>query len=371
MSTADVTTTRTESAAQIFEVAFADGPFPPVAPPVPSVLGAIGSTPLVRLDRIGLPDVTVFAKLEGLNPGGSMKDRPALRMLVAATLAGELAPGGVVVESSSGNLGCALAQACAVLGHQLIVVVDELTNADTIRRIEALGGRVDVVRSTPGDRTPLLERRIDRVRELVGSLPGAYWPSQYSNTNNPAAHTIGTMREIDEALGGEVDVVVLPTSTTGTLRGCAEYLSEHGRDTRIVAVDAVGSALFGGTSGRRLIPGIGAGVASALSKEARYDDLVRVTDLDSIVAVRRLARREGVLAGGSSGAVLAALGGLAPTLPPGARCAVVLADTGAPYLSTLFDDEWVEQHLGVGPVELGAMVASDRWSGHVPGSVTS
>lgn len=355
MSTADVT----------FEVAFADAPAGNVtAPPVPSVLGAIGSTPLVRLDRVGLPGVTAFAKLEGLNPGGSMKDRPALRMLVAATLAGELTTGGVVVESSSGNLGCALAQACAVLGFELVVVVDELTNADTIRRIEALGGRVEVVRASADDRMPLLERRLQRVRELVSAIPGAYWPSQYSNPDNPAAHTIGTMREIDEALGGHVDVVLLPTSTTGTLNGCADYLTEHGRATTVVAVDAVGSVLFGGVAGPRLIPGIGAGVASALSERARYDRLVRVDDLDAIVALRRLARREGILAGGSSGAVLAALGRIAPSLPAGARCAMVFADTGAPYLSTVFDDDWVEHRLGVTATELAEMVASDRWSGH-------
>lgn len=358
MSAADVT----------FEVAFADAPSGSVtAPPVPSVLGAIGSTPLVRLDRVGLPTVRPFAKLEGLNPGGSMKDRPALRMLVAATLAGQLVPGGVVVESSSGNLGCALAQACAVLGFDLVVVVDELTNADTIRRIEALGGRVEVVRAAAGDRAPLLERRLARVRDLVSTIPGAYWPSQYSNPDNPAAHTIGTMREIDEALDGDVDVVLVPTSTTGALNGCADYLAEHGRATTIVAVDAVGSVLFGGAAGPRLIPGIGAGVASALSERARFDRLVRVGDLDAIVALRRLAKREGILAGGSSGAVLAALGEIAPSLPAGARCAMVFADTGVPYLSTIFDDEWVEHRLGVTTIELAAMVASDRWLGHTAG----
>lgn len=356
------------SAGVTFEVAYADVPSGSVtAPPLRSVLGAIGSTPLVRLDRVGLPAVTAFAKLEGLNPGGSMKDRPALRMLVAATLAGQLAPGGVVVESSSGNFGAALAQASAVLGFELVVVVDELTPADTIRRIEALGGRVEVVGAAAHDRTPLLERRLARVRELVSTIPGAYWPSQYSNPDNPAAHTIGTMREIDEALDGEVDVVLLPTSTTGTLNGCADYLADHGRATTIVAVDAVGSVLFGGAAGPRLIPGIGAGVASALSERARYDRLVRVSDLDAVVALRRLAQREGILAGGSSGAVLAALGGIAPSLRSGARCAIVFADTGVPYLSTIFDDEWVERRLGVAPISLAEMVASDRWLGHGAG----
>lgn len=336
--------------------------------PLPSVrtgvLAAVGNTPLVRLDRLPLHGIQAFAKLEGCNPGGSMKDRPALTMIEAAVANGSLTPGGTIVESSSGNLGAALAQAGAVLGFAVVIVADELTNHDTIRRIRALGATVEVVRSSHDDARPLLRRRMDRVAELCDAIPDAFWPSQYSNLANPRAHQIGTMREIDVALGGRVDVVVVPVSTTGTLRGCWDYLREHRRATTVVAVDVVGSALFGHCAGRRVLPGVGAGVPTELSERAQFDELIRVDALDSVVAARRLARREGILAGGSSGAALAALGSIAPNIDAGARCAVILPDSGGPYLRTVFDDEWVEAELGVSPPVLDRLVHGTLWTGH-------
>jgi cysteine synthase A len=165
------------------------------------------------------------------------------------------------------------------------------------------------------------------------------------------------MREIDEALEGRLDYLFVATSTTGTLRGCGDYLREHGRSTRVIAVDSTGSALFGGRRGTRRLPGFGAGVETDLSAGAEFDELVRVSDLDCVVGCRRLAEREAILAGASSGGIAFAVEALATQMAPGSRCAAIFADGGAGYLETVYDDTWVERELGCPPARLAALVA--------------
>lgn len=322
------------------------------------VLGAIGDTPLVRLRRYpARADLELSAKLERANPGGSAKARPAAAMLRAALESGELAPEGTVVESSSGNMGVGLAQACASLGLRLICVADRRANPSNLAAMRALGADVRVVTEPDPETGDLLSARLALVRELVSETPGGWWPNQYANPANADAHRDGTMREIDEAMRGELDYLFVATSTAGTLAGCEAYLREHDRATELIAVDAVGSVLFGGERGTRRLPGMGAGVETALSRAARCARVLRVADLECVVACRRLAQREGVLAGGSSGGVLAAFDSLAPELPRGARCAAILADGGEGYLETIYDDDWVREELGCGPERLRELVA--------------
>lgn len=325
--------------------------------PVDGVLGAIGDTPLVALHRyLDDPTMAVWAKLEASNPGGSSKDRPAARMLLDALGDGRIAAGATVIESTSGNMGVGLAQACRYHGLRLICVVDTRAHDANVRTMRALGADVRVV-SCPDPRTgDLLAARLDLVAQLLAAKPGAYWPNQYANASNPAAHAAGTMREIDEALGGAVDYVFVATSTTGTLNGCSDYLREHGRDTQIVAVDAVGSALFGGVRADRNLPGFGAGVETELSRSAQFDLLVRVADLECVVGCRRLVDREAIFAGGSSGAVASALASVAPQMAPASRCVLILPDGGAGYLRTIYDDEWVAATLGRTPEEIAELV---------------
>lgn len=304
-------------------------------------------------------DVEVFAKLEAANPGGSAKDRPATEMIRAALQSGRLVPGDTVIESSSGNMGVGLAQACGYHGLHLICVVDARTTAVNVATLRALGADVRVV-DKPDPRTgDLLAARLALVRHLVDTTPRAFWPDQYANDANPQAHARGTMREIDEALGGAVDVVLVATSTAGTILGCQTYLRERGRTTRVVAVDAEGSALFGGLRAPRRIPGFGAGVETGLSRATRPDEVVRVTELESVVGCRRLVDREAIFAGGSSGAVVSALERLAPALAPGTRCAVVLPDGGRGYLPTVYDDAWVQRELGCDAARLAELVAGE------------
>jgi 2,3-diaminopropionate biosynthesis protein SbnA len=327
--------------------------------PVDGVLGAIGNTPLVALRRLlDNPRIHVWAKLEAANPGGSSKDRPAARMIADALRDGSIAPGGTVIESTSGNMGVGLAQACCYHGLRLICVVDSRAHDLNVRTLRALGAEVRVVNRPDPATGDLLTARLALVEHLVATTPGAFWPNQYANASNPAAHAAGTMREIDEALDGAVDVVFVATSTTGTLHGFGDYLREHGRATQLVAVDAVGSALFGGVRAARALPGFGAGVETELSRSAAFDRLIRVSDIDCVVGCRRLVAREAILAGGSSGAVASALASLAPQLPDGSRCALVFPDGGAGYLRTVYDDEWVAATLGYTPGELAAHVGA-------------
>lgn len=322
------------------------------------ILGAIGNTPLVALRRyLDDSEIQVWAKLEATNPGGSAKDRPAARMICDAIERGQIGPGSTVIESSSGNMGVGLAQACRYHGVNLICVVDSRAHDTNLRTLRALGAEVRVVSEPDAATGDLLTARLALVRHLLKSTPHSFWPNQYANRSNPSAHAEGTMREIDEALGGDLDYIFVATSTTGTLRGCRDYLRENDRDARVVAVDAAGSALFGGQRGARMLPGFGAGVETELSRTADYDELVRVSDLDCVTGCRRLVEREAILAGGSSGGVAIALESVAPTMARGSRCALIFPDGGGGYLDTVYDDAWVTETLGTSPAEMDLLVA--------------
>ena len=310
------------------------------------VLGAIGNTPLVQLTRLfpGLP-FQLHAKLEALNPGGSMKDRPALRILSEGLASGAISRDTVVVESSSGNMGIGLAQACSYLGLKFICVVDPKTTGQNIRLLEAYGAQVDRVTQPDARTGEFLQARLNRVRELAASIRNSFWPNQYANLDNARSHH-QTMREIVAALGGRVDLLFCATSTCGTLRGCAEYARQQDRPTRIIAVDAAGSVIFGSPPAKRLLPGHGAAVRPGLYRSDLADQVVLVTDLDCITGCRLLARREAILGGASSGAVIAAVDRLRPAVPDEAVCVAILPDRGERYLDTVYSDEWVEEHFG-------------------------
>lgn len=315
-------------------------------------LSEVGNTPLVPLrDLLGRNDLEVWAKLELHNPGGSSKARSARRMIEDALARGTISRGYTVIESTSGNLGVGLAETCLERGLGLICVVDARTDPDKAQRIRALGGEVRVVTEPDPETGDLLTARLKLVRELTEANPNSWWPDQYSNPSNPAAHR-ATMAEIAEAMEGEVDWLFVATSTSGTLRGCCDHIVSAGLETKVCAVDAEGSVLFGGERGIRKLPGLGAGIVTRLSHGAWFDRLIRVSDLESVVGCRQLLAREGLYAGASSGGVVAALQRLTGSLDSGARCAVIFADGGEGYKHTVYDDSWVERELGVSPHEL-------------------
>jgi len=311
------------------------------------VLGAVGHTPLVELRRVSPGGrLRVFAKLEGLNPGGSAKDRPALSIIQRGIAVGAIRPGTVVVESSSGNMGIGIAQACRYLGLRFICIVDARTTAQHVSILRAYGAEIDVVTEPDPETGEFLPARLRRVRELLDSFESGFWPDQFGNEDNPAAHREGTIREIVSELGGKVDHVFCATSTCGTLRGCAEYLRRMALATRITAVDAVGSAIFGGPKAERIIPGLGAGLVPELLLPGLADRYVHVTNLDCVVGCRRLVQREALLVGGSAGGVFTAFDRLQHEIPDESTCVLIFCDRGERYLDTVFSDEWVRLKFG-------------------------
>lgn len=330
----------------------------PRHPPRPGILATVGNTPLVRLSRLlDRSDVEVFAKLELANPGGSAKDRPAHLMLKRAMDEGRVGPGGLVVESSSGNTAIAMAQFCNLHDLQFRAVVDRRTVSANLGVMRALGAEIEFIEDSAPDSSNLLAARQDRVREIVASTPGAFWPNQHANPANPEAHEHGTMTEIWEALGGRLDYLLVAVSTTGTAIGCRRFLAKRGATTKLVVVDAVGSVIFGAQPGPRPIPGLGASAVPPLLIDGEFESAETVSALDCVVGCRRLARRESILAGGSAGGVVQVLRRYAGRMAPGARCALVLADHGVRYLDTVFDDQWVEQTLDCDPERLRSLVA--------------
>jgi cysteine synthase A len=311
------------------------------------ILSTIGNTPLIELKRL-LPTAKfqIFAKLEALNPGGSIKDRPALLILEEALRSGELNPGTVVIESSSGNMGIGLAQACRYHGLRFLCVVDPKTSLQNLRVLRAYGAEIDLVPEPDPLSGEFLQARLNRVKELVEQIPKAFWPNQYANLHNPGSHYRTTMHEVATELAGKVDILFVATSTCGTIRGCAEYVRDHGLGTRMVAVDALGSLIFSDQRAKRMIPGLGAGLRPPLCEPALIDEVVLVNDLECVVGCHQLVTRESILAGGSSGAVVSALHRLRSGIPDGAHCVLILPDRGERYLETIYDDGWVRDHFG-------------------------
>lgn len=310
------------------------------------VLSTIGNTPLVKLSRFFKnARFQLFAKLETTNPGGSIKDRPALSILKKALEDGLVRPGGVVIESSSGNMGVGLAQACRYFGLRFVCVVDAKTTPQNVAILKAYGAEIEMVSEPDPVTKEFLKARIDRVQALRRSIPNSFWCNQYANKFNAKAHQ-QTMQEIVADLGGEVDYLFCATSTCGTMRGCSEYVRDQALRTKIVAVDAIGSVIFGHKPAKRLIPGHGAGIVPDLYQPGLADESIHVSDVECVVGCRRLLRREAILAGGSSGAVLMAVDKACAAIPDNAVCVVILCDRGERYLDTIYSDAWVEKHFG-------------------------
>ena len=309
-------------------------------------LSAVGGTPLVELTRL-VPGARfrVWAKLESVSTGGSIKDRSAYAMLSHAVVTGAVVPGsGTVVESSSGNLGVGMAQVCRAMDLRFICVVDPRTNPQNIAIMRALGADVHTVTEgdpVTGEFQPV---RIARVRELVDALPGAYWPNQYANPRNAWAHRI-TMAEIVEDLGAAPDYLFCTISSSGTLRGCGDLIRDRGLPTRVVTVDAEGSAIFRPPTGPRLIPGHGAAVRPPLYRAGsptRWCTSAIWTAWWPAAGWRC-----------AKGCCSAAPPARWPRpcnnghrIPDGATCVLILPDRGERYLNTIYDDGWVERQFG-------------------------
>lgn len=310
------------------------------------------ATPLVRLTNIfGSNAPTVVAKLDNLQVTGSSKERSAEYLLRGALDRGQVRPGGTIIESTSGNLGVALARQCAVAGICFVAVVDDKINHTSVAAMRAFGARIERVTVPPGGNR--LVARVNRVRQLLRATDGAITLDQYRNADNPAAHANTTLPEIVQQLGRPPSHLYVATSTTGTLLGCQRAIERQGYPTTLIAVDACGSALFGGVNAERKLPGLGAGFATEHSRAAKPDRIRRVDDAAMIRWCRIMARTEGILVGASTGAIVAAIHQDRRWLGSEALVAMLVHDSGVPYLNTVFDDAWVRREIANSDYALG------------------
>ena len=299
-----------------------------------SIEETVGGTPLVRLARLerylGL-HAELVAKVESANPAGSAKDRVAVSMINAAERAGRLREGGVIIEPTSGNTGLGLAMVAAVRGYRAIIVMPDSMSEERRRLMRAYGAELVLTDGALG-----MRGAIARAEQMAREIPGSYLPSQFENPANAEAHLTGTGPELWRDTDGQLDVFVAGVGTGGTLTGVGEYLRQKKPDVRLIAVEPKGSpVLSGGSAGAHGLQGIGAGFVPAVLNTAIYDEVITVSEEDAYRFVRLLGRREGILAGISSGAALCAAVEVASRPESaGLRIAVLLPDTGERYLST-------------------------------------
>ncbi len=312
-----------------------------------SILDAIGDTPLVRLGRIGAGLVPqLVAKVEQLNPGGSIKDRAAVSLIEAAERDGHLQPGGTIVEPTSGNTGTGLAIAARLKGYRVIAVMPDKMSQEKIDLLRAYGAEVVV---TPTEVSPESPESYYRVAErLAAEIPGAFQPNQYANPANPAAHYASTGPELWEQTGGAITHLVAGVGTGGTITGTGRYLKERNPAIEIVGADPAGS-IYSARSPEEvrgyLVEGVGEDFWPETFDPSVVDRYVTVSDRDAFLTTRRLAMTEGILAGGSSGMALWAALEVAKGIDdPQALVAVILPDGGRSYLSRVFSDAWMTEH---------------------------
>ncbi|MHB9090891.1 MAG: cystathionine beta-synthase [Chloroflexota bacterium] len=306
-----------------------------------SVLETIGRTPLVRLARV-VDDVKplVLAKVEFFNPGGSVKDRVGLVMVEAAEREGLLHPGSTIVEATAGNTGVGLALAAAVKGYRCIFVMPDKMSDDKVNLLRAYGAEVVITpTNVPPDSPESYNGVADR---LAREIPNAFRPNQFANQNNPRAHYETTGPEIWEDTEGKVDVLVAGMGTGGTISGTCRYLKERKPGVVVVGADPEGSILSGDSPRSYKVEGIGEDFIPATFDRQVVDDFVRVSDAESFLTARRLAREEGLLVGGSAGTAVAAALKYAQRLDASKVVVVILPDTGRNYLSKLYSDRWME-----------------------------
>jgi cystathionine beta-synthase/cysteine synthase A len=308
-----------------------------------SIAQAVGRTPVVPLPRVGEElRCELWGKCEFLNPGGSLKDRIGARMVLEAERSGRIKPGDTLIEPTSGNTGIGMAMVAAARGYRMIVTMPEKMSREKQVVLEALGA--EIVRTPTEAAWDAPESHIGVAKKLEQELPRAHILDQYSNPDNPDAHYYDTAEEILEDFGSELAMVVIGVGTGGTVTGVARRLKKERPDVIIVGVDPYGSILAGpGEIHSYLVEGIGYDFIPEVLDNSLVDRYVKTADKESFLAARRLIREEGLLVGGSSGAVLWAAWQVATDLAPGQSCLCILPDSIRNYMTKFIDDDWMRE----------------------------
>lgn len=319
---------------------------PPIAG---SALDLIGRTPMIEVSHFDTGPCRLFLKLENQNPGGSIKDRVARAMIEAAEADGRLKPGGTIVEATAGNTGLGLAQVATLKGYKLILIVPDKMAREKILHLRAIGADVRLTRSDVGKGHP--EYYQDMAQTLAQSIPGALYANQFENPANPLAHETTTGPEILAQMDGDVDAIVVGVGSGGTLTGVGRYMRTHSPKTRMVLADPVGSILRDyvetgtfGEAGSWIVEGIGEDFIPANAQMDLVSKAYSISDRESVEAARELLRREGVLAGSSSGCLLAAALRYCREQTEPQRVVTLVCDTGSKYLTKMFNDLWLAAH---------------------------
>ena len=318
-----------------------------------NIVDAVGNTPLVRLGRIEAGEgirARVLAKVEYLNPGGSVKDRPAVKMLEVAEKEGLLKPGGTVVEPTSGNTGAGLALAAAVKGYRCICVMPEKASKEKQDFLKALGAEVVVTPSLPPEDP---ESYYSVAERLAREIPGGFKPGQYENPANPLAHYETTGPEVWEQTDGRITHFVAGMGTCGTITGTGRYLKEKSSEIKVIGADPEGSIFSDSENVHQYaVEGVGEDFYPGNYDPEVVDEVIQVDDRESFLMTRQLMREEGLFVGGSCGMAVVAAVRAAKELPESAVMVVLLPDTGRNYVSKVFDDDWVLENSEATPEDL-------------------
>ena len=314
-----------------------------------SALDLIGRTPMVEVKHLDTGPCRLFLKLENQNPGGSIKDRVARSMIEAAEADGRLKPGGVIIEATAGNTGLGLAQVATLKGYRLILIVPDKMAREKILHLRAMGVDVRLTRSDVGKGHP--EYYQDMAQSLAQSIPGALYVNQFENPANPLAHEQTTGPEILAQMEGDIDAIVVGVGSGGTLTGIGRYMQAHSPKTQMVLADPVGSILCDyvetgtfGEAGSWIVEGIGEDFIPANAQMDLVSKAYSVSDRESVEAARELLRKEGILAGSSSGCLLAAALRYCREQTEAKRVVTLVCDTGSKYLTKMFNDLWLAAH---------------------------
>ncbi|RZM84014.1 2,3-diaminopropionate biosynthesis protein SbnA [Pseudoalteromonas rubra] len=289
-----------------------------------------------------LANANLYLKIEGLSIGGSIKIKPALKMINRLEIQGKLRPGSRVIESSSGNLGVALSIICAAKGYEFNCVVDPNILPSSERLIQAYGAKIIKV-TNKDENGGYLNSRIRKIRAMCQYDESLIWINQYENIDNIEAHYLTTAKSIARQFP-ELDYVFVGAGTTGTLGGISQFFARNMPNTKIIAVDSVGSITFGGSSGKRRIPGLGASKEPPISRLSHFHDIIRIPEPDTLAMCHSLARK-GLLFGGSTGTVLAGVQQYADKIPNNATVVAIAPDLGERYLNTLYSPHWINEHF--------------------------